>query len=99
MIQEILLSIIKYGVLLTILGMFFERLLILLGFVRGKTLVLFFASIIIASVMQIMFLGRMPEESFMLYFLFIVVALPMGANRDDLIGTFTKGRWWWNLHK
>lgn len=91
----ILIPIVKHILTLMVLSVFFERLLIKFGFFRGNTLLLIIFSIILISLMNFIWLGNIPDNTLIIYIFAIVFVFPLSANRYDLMGTFTKGRWWW----
>lgn len=99
MLLQILIPIVKHILILSVLSVLFERLLIVLGFTRGNTLLLIIASIIVISLINFISLGNINNKSFGIYAFFIVFALPLGANRYDLLGAITIGRWWWKSEK
>jgi hypothetical protein len=79
------------GLIFSVISVLVERLLIIKGFTRGNTV-----GLIVASFLLIIFKQLLDYNgSFFYYGLFIIVAGPIGVNRDDLTNTIKKGRWWW----
>ena len=75
----------------SLLALLIERILIVFGITRGRTLIVFLLAFI-GNLIGI--LGRY-EISFYLYELFVLFVGITAANRFDLIKTLDKGRWWW----
>lgn len=99
MINEILFSTLKDVIFFSILNFLFERLLIKLGCIRGDYLSVLIATILTVSLLQFLSLGKIEDFSFITYFFAVVFGIPMSMNHSDLLGTMTKGRWWWKFEE
>lgn len=96
LVLQILKSIAIYGALYCLLGIIFERLLIIKGVVRGNTLIVVISSVLITSLFQFISLG---EGNNIFYIVLVVFVMPLKANQSDLVKTIEKGTWWWKMEE
>ena len=79
------------SIVFSILAILFERFLVRLRVVRGN-----FIGLVLVLVFAIILMNTIEFQfSVFLYGAFIVLVVPLGVNRSDVIDTIMKGRWWW----
>jgi hypothetical protein len=85
------LSIVLNGIILSILGVLVERFLIRYGVVRGATIEVIVGCFFIAFVSQLVD----SQRAYWIFWFAASILTPISLNRNDLIASVTKGRWWW----
>lgn len=90
-IYDFLLSILRIGIIYSLITILIERILIITGLTRGNTFFLVIGTVFLVLIKQLLnYHGPLFE-----YGLPIIAIAPVGANRYDLARTLERGRWWW----
>lgn len=90
-IYDFLLSILRIGIIYSLITILIEKILIITGLTRGNTVVLIIGTFLLVLMKQLFnYHGPLFEYGFL-----IIAIAPVGANRYDLAKTLERGKWWW----